>query len=140
MSKSKEKISNLEIRLDKWLWAARFYKTRSIAQSMINGGKVHYNNNRVKPSRTVEINAIIKLRQGSDKKIIQVLALSEKRGNATTAQLLYKETPNSIEERLKNTQLRKLNALYMPSPNKRPDKKQRRELLKLKQHQNNLGD
>ena len=59
---------NNEVRLDKWLWAARFYKTRSIAKAMIEGGKVHYNGQRAKVSKTVEVGAMIKLRQGSDEK------------------------------------------------------------------------
>ncbi|HBO37600.1 MAG TPA: heat-shock protein, partial [Pasteurellaceae bacterium] len=67
------------IRLDKWLWAARFYKTRSIAKEMIDGGKVHYNGQRTKPNKTVEVGAMIKLRQGNDEKEIEVIALSDQR-------------------------------------------------------------
>ena len=70
---------NNEVRLDKWLWAARFYKTRSIAKAMIEGGKVHYNGQRAKVSKNVEIGAMIKLRQGSDEKEIEVIALSDQR-------------------------------------------------------------
>lgn len=68
---------NNEVRLDKWLWAARFYKTRSIAKAMIEGGKVHYNGQRAKVSKNVEIGAMIKLRQGNDEKEIEVIALSD---------------------------------------------------------------
>lgn len=57
-----------QIRLDKWLWAARFYKTRSLAREMVEGGKVHYNGQRTKPSKLVEVGAILTLRQGSDQK------------------------------------------------------------------------
>ena len=90
---------NNEVRLDKWLWAARFYKTRSIAKAMIEGGKVHYNGQRAKVSKTVEVGAMIKLRQGSDEKEIEVIALSDQRRGAPEAQLLYQETAQSVKKR-----------------------------------------
>lgn len=127
-----DKISSKSIRLDKWLWAARFYKTRSIARDMIDGGKVHYNNQRTKPSKIVEIGAMVKLRQGTDEKIVEVLTLSDQRRGAPEAQKLYRETEESIARREQNTQMRKLNAYYNPNPEKRPDKKQRRDILKFK--------
>lgn len=120
------------VRLDKWLWAARFYKTRSLAREMIEGGKVHYNGQRTKPSKIVEIGAILVLRQGSDLKTIQVLAMSEQRRSATEAQRLYQETEESIIKREQIAQARKLNALTMPHPDRRPDKKERRNLIKFK--------
>lgn len=89
---------NNEVRLDKWLWAARFYKTRSIAKAMIEGGKVHYNGQRAKVSKNVEIGAMIKLRQGSDEKEIEVIALSDQRRGAPEAQLLYQETAQSVKK------------------------------------------
>lgn len=118
------------IRLDKWLWAARFYKTRSIAKEMIGGGKVHYNGQRSKPNKTVEVGAIIKLRQGNDEKEIKVTALSAQRRGAPEAQLLYQETEQSVEKREKLKLARKINA--MPHPDRRPNKKERRDLLKFK--------
>ena len=118
------------IRLDKWLWAARFYKTRSIAKEMIDGGKVHYNGQRSKPNKTVEVGAIIKLRQGNDEKEIKVTALSAQRRGAPEAQLLYQETEQSVEKRDKLKLARKINA--MPHPDRRPNKKERRDLLKFK--------
>ncbi|MBE2893615.1 ribosome-associated heat shock protein Hsp15 [Spirabiliibacterium falconis] len=120
------------IRLDKWLWAARFYKTRSLAREMIDGGKVHYNGQRSKPSKTVEIGATLKLRQGNDEKEVIVLALSDKRGNSQTAQTLYQETDQSIKKRETIALARKANALSMPNPERRPNKKERRDLLKFK--------
>ncbi|AAU38871.1 ribosome-associated heat shock protein Hsp15 [Basfia succiniciproducens] len=117
-------------RLDKWLWAARFYKTRTIAKEMIDGGKVHYNGQRTKPNKTVEIGATIKLRQGNDEKEIKVTALSTQRRGAPQAQLLYAETEQSIENREKNALARKMNA--MPHPDHRPNKKERRDLIKFK--------
>ncbi|MBD2809624.1 ribosome-associated heat shock protein Hsp15 [Xenorhabdus sp. Vera] len=129
-------MPNLEadqaVRLDKWLWAARFYKTRSIARDMIEGGKVHYNGQRSKPSKLVELNAEIKLRQGSDEKTVTVLALNSHRRSATEAQQLYQETAESIINREKIALARKMNALTMPHPDRRPDKKERRTLIKFK--------
>ena len=123
------------VRLDKWLWAARFYKTRTLAKEMIDGGKVHYNGQRSKPNKIVEVGATLKVRQGSDEKEIVVLALSTQRRGAPEAQLLYRETEQSLANREKLVMARKMNALSMPHPDRRPDKKERRDLLKFK-HQN----
>lgn len=120
------------VRLDKWLWAARFYKTRSIARNMVDGGKVHYNGQRTKPSKIVEIGALITLRQGYEEKTVVIEQISDRRRGAPEAQLLYKETAESIEKREENAQKRKLNTLHSPSPDRRPDKKQRRDLIKFK--------
>lgn len=133
MSKhSKDDLPSSPIRLDKWLWAARFYKTRSLARDMINGGKVQYNSQRTKPSKLVELGAEIKLRQGFDEKTIIVEQLVENRRNATEAQTLYKETDASIQLREKRALERKMHATN-PSPDRRPDKKQRRDIIKFKQ-------
>ncbi|MFP2769001.1 ribosome-associated heat shock protein Hsp15 [Oceanisphaera sp. KMM 10153] len=121
------------IRLDKWLWAARFYKTRSLARTMIDGGKVHYNGQRSKPSKLVEVGALIRLRQGNDEKEVVVLELSEHRGKAEQAQRLFRETEDSIKKRDQNAEARKFNSQFAPSPERRPDKKERRTLLKIKQ-------
>ncbi|OAN19208.1 heat-shock protein [Photobacterium jeanii] len=123
---------NIQVRLDKWLWAARFYKTRSIARNMIDGGKVHYNGQRSKPSKLVEVGAEVRLRQGNDEKTITIIKLSDARRGAPEAQTLYQETDESIELREKHAQMRKLNAFDNPSPDKRPDKKQRRDIIKFK--------
>ena len=80
------------LRLDKWLWACRFYKTRSLAKDMIDGGKVQYNGQRCKASKTVEVGATIRLTQGTDEKTVIVRGLSEQRQAAPLAQLLYEET------------------------------------------------
>jgi ribosome-associated heat shock protein Hsp15 len=120
------------IRLDKWLWAARFYKTRALARQMVQSGKVHYDGQRSKPSKIVQVGAVITLRQGFDTKEVEVLALSEQRRGASEAQLLYQETAESVEKREQNAEARKLNALYNPHPEGRPDKKQRRQLIRMK--------
>jgi len=121
-----------EVRLDKWLWAARFYKTRALAREMIEGGKVHYNGQRTKPGKTDELNAILTLRQGNDERTVVVKAITEQRRPASEAVALYEETAESIEKREKMAVARKLNALTMPHPERRPDKKERRDLMKFK--------
>ncbi|OBT10148.1 heat-shock protein [Vibrio sp. UCD-FRSSP16_10] len=124
--------SNLDsVRLDKWLWAARFYKTRSIARNMIDGGKVHYNGQRSKPSKMVEEGATITLRQGLVEKEVVIIKVSDQRRGAPEAQLLYNETDESIAKREKTALERKLHA-HNPSPERRPDKKQRRDIIKFK--------
>lgn len=120
------------VRLDKWLWAARIYKTRAAAREMIEGGKVHYNGQRSKPSKLVEVAARLTLRQGNDERILVIAAVSDKRGPAPEAQRLYSETAESIEKREKVSLARKMNALSMPHPDRRPDKKERRDLMKFK--------
>jgi ribosome-associated heat shock protein Hsp15 len=128
-----DSANDKEIRLDKWLWAARFCKTRALARSMIEGGKVHYNGQRTKPGKQVEVGAMIRLRQGFDEKEVQVLTLSIQRLSAVQAQLLYAETEESIIKRGRNAEARRLNALYSPHPDTKPDKKQRRDLMRFKQ-------
>ncbi|MGY6027501.1 ribosome-associated heat shock protein Hsp15 [Phytobacter sp. AG2a] len=120
------------VRLDKWLWAARFYKTRALAREMIEGGKVHYNGQRSKPSKVVELNAMLTLRQGNDERTVMIKGITEQRRPADEAVTLYEETAESIEKREKMAQARKLNALTMPHPDRRPDKKERRDLMKFK--------
>ena len=123
------------IRLDKWLWAARFYKTRTLAKEMIDGGKVHYNGQRTKPNKIVEVGATLKLRQGNEEKEVVILAFSAQRRGAPEAQWLYRETEQSLTNREKLAMARKMNALSMPHPDRRPDKKERRDLLKFKHQQ-----
>lgn len=134
MKKNNQEQSDNEIRLDKWLWAARFYKTRSIAKAMIEGGKVHYNGQRAKVSKAVEIGATLKLRQGNEEKEIVVTALSDQRRGAPETQLLYQETEKSVKQREAIAFARKANALSMPHPDRRPNKKERRELVKFQDH------
>ncbi|MCE0492169.1 ribosome-associated heat shock protein Hsp15 [Pantoea sp. Mb-10] len=121
-----------DVRLDKWLWAARFYKTRALAREMIEGGKVHYNGQRSKPGKVVELQAELTLRQGNDERTVIVTAVSDQRRPASEAQQMYAETDASIEKREKTALARKMNALSMPHPDRRPDKKERRDLMKFK--------
>ena len=128
----KQQTPPQEVRLDKWLWAARFYKTRAIAREMIEGGKVHYNGQRSKPGKHVELNAELVLRQGNDLRTVVITGIAGQRGSAKDAGLLYRETPESIEKREAQAVARKLHALTMPHPDRRPDKKERRHLMKFK--------
>jgi len=125
-----------KIRLDKWLWAARFYKTRTLAKDMIEGGKVHYEGNRVKASREVQLGASIRLRQGMDEKTVIVTGLSGKRGNATQAATLYEETTDSIQAREQAALQRKAMGAALAAPQQRPNKKQRRDIIQFRQQQN----
>ncbi len=122
------------VRLDKWLWAARFYKTRTLARNHIEGGKVHYNGARCKVSKLVEIGALLTLRTGHDLREIKVLALSDQRRGAPEAALLYEETRASIERRGRAAAERKaLRADW--SPGDRPNKKQRRQIHQFQRTQ-----
>lgn len=121
-----------KVRLDKWLWAARFYKTRSIATDMINGGKVHYNGQRCKASKHIEVGATVKLRQGYDEKVVTIDEISAKRQNFTIAQTLYTETAESIQNREAESLARQQSAAFSPRPDSKPDKKQRRTLINFK--------
>ncbi len=133
MNNRKSSQSDTSVRLDKWLWAARFFKTRSLARDMVQSGKVQYNGQRCKPSRTVEVGATIVCPSGYDVKEVIVEELSEQRRSAELAQTLYTETKQSIEKREQNAEARKLNAFHSPRPDARPDKKQRRKIIQFKQ-------
>ncbi|WLF83089.1 RNA-binding S4 domain-containing protein [Moraxella sp. ZY210820] len=119
------------IRIDKWLWAARFFKTRSIAKNAIEGGKVHLNGERVKVSREVQIGMLLTIQQGIEKKTVLVKGLSDVRGSAPIAQQLYEETAESIERRIQQAEQRKLNSMMFMSH--RPNKKDRRDIDKFHQ-------
>lgn len=124
--------TSTKVRLDKWLWAARFFKTRSLAKQAIEGGKVQYNDARSKVSKEVEVGALLTISHGWDKKIVEVLALSDRRRGAAEAQHLYKETADSISERESNANQRKaLNGLGLVRAD-RPNKKQRRQIHRFK--------
>ena len=137
MSKQTNTTSTSGVRLDKWLWAARFYKTRSIAKEMIDGGKVHYQGLRVKPSKEVALNATIRLRQGEHEKTVIVTEISDKRGSATRASELYQETAESITEREQTAEQRKLQhaSAGKTVTEGRPSKKQRRKIIQFNQQQ-----
>ncbi len=116
------------IRLDKWLWAARFYKTRSMASDAVNGGHVHINSQRCKASKTVQIDDQIRIKKSGLQFTILVKRLSAKRGSATQASELYVETEESLNNRELTQMQRKANAMANPHPARKPDKRQRRQL------------
>jgi ribosome-associated heat shock protein Hsp15 len=121
------------VRLDKWLWCARFFKTRSLAAAAVSGGKVHVNGARVKPAHEVHIGERLEISRGGERYRVVVRGLSSKRGPASSAQQLYEETAASRETRSRHAELRKLAALASPAPSRRPDKKSRRLIHRFKQ-------
>ncbi len=126
--------NNLSVRLDKWLWAARFYKTRALATAAINGGKVHVNGSRTKPSKKACINDKVGITRGQQEIEVMVVLLSAKRGPATQAALLYQETPESVE---KNKAMKEKISLHKAilgevSSHHRPNKKDRRSIIRFK--------
>jgi ribosome-associated heat shock protein Hsp15 len=120
-----------KLRLDKWLWAARFYKTRSLATDAVEGGKVKLNGQRTKPSHAVKIGDKLDIVIGEYTWLIHVIALSDKRGSASIAQTLYQEDSDSHARR--QAQVAERKQLGQTHPVRAPDKKDRREIAKLKQ-------
>jgi len=118
------------IRLDKWLWAARFYKTRGLACDEIDKGRVSVNGQVAKPSRELRPGDLIELRQGPVTRTVHVLALSQVRGPAPVAQALYAETPESVAARLQAAEQRRLGAEpALAIEQGRPTKRDRRQLV-----------
>lgn len=127
-----QKTQTKTVRLDKWLWAARFFKTRSLAKNAIEGGKVHLNNQRCKASKEIDTGTTLRIRVGWDEKEVQVKALSDQRRGAPEAELLYEETPDSIEKRRLHAEQRKALGASRVQTDGRPNTKQRRQLQHLK--------
>ncbi len=121
-------MSTENVRLDKWLWAARFFKTRALASEAVSGGKVHLGGGRVKPSRAVKLDDVFEVRRGFEIFEVVVTGLSARRGSASDAQLLYRETEASVTRRNEEAERRKLASMQRPHSEKRPDKKQRRQI------------
>jgi len=121
----------LKVRIDKWLWAARFFKTRSLASDAIKNGKVQINDDKLKPSRDIQIGEIVSLKQGPYTKKIEVLDLSQRRGPASEAQKLYRELADSIAAREKLSFLRKAQPGLRDHGQGRPTKKERRQIIQF---------
>jgi ribosome-associated heat shock protein Hsp15 len=120
------------MRVDKWLWAARFYKTRSAATDAVLGGRVHINGARVKPAKDIRPGDEIELTLGVVHRVVEVLALSDKRGPATVAATLYRETPESVEARERAAAERRLARPLGADLGVRPTKLDRRRLEALR--------
>jgi ribosome-associated heat shock protein Hsp15 len=123
------------MRIDKWLWAARFYRTRSAATDAVLGGRVHVNGARAKPAKDVHAGDEIEVTVGVVRRVVEVLALSDKRGPATVAATLYRETPESIEARERTAAERKLARPVGADLGARPTKLDRRRLEALRRGQ-----
>jgi ribosome-associated heat shock protein Hsp15 len=121
-----------KLRLDKWLWAARFFKTRSLAKAAIEGGKVQLGGQRVKVSREISPGDTLRIRQGWDERVVLVKALSDQRRGAPQAQQLYEETTESVEKREKAALARRAAGGMIDRPAQRPNKKQRRQIHRFK--------
>ncbi len=120
-----------KVRLDKWLWAARFFKTRALAKAAIEGGKVHCRGERCKPSKEPKVGEELAIRIGFDERTVVIRALSAVRRGAPDAQTLYEETPQSLAAREEAAAQRKAGALGMQTDG-RPSKKQRRQIQYLR--------
>ena len=121
-----------KLRLDKWLWAARFFKTRSLAKAAIDGGKVHLAGQRVKVSKEISVGDTLQIRQGWDEKVVLIKSLSDQRRGAPEAQLLYEETADSRAKREAEAEARKAAGGMIDRPAHRPTKKQRRQIHRFK--------
>lgn len=122
-----------KVRIDKWLWAARFFKTRSLAKAAIDGGKVHCDGQRIKPSKDIVTGMELTIRQGLDEKTVTVTALSEQRRGAPEAALLYTETAASISKREALASQRKALRGLDLAPDHKPNKKERRLIHRFRE-------
>jgi ribosome-associated heat shock protein Hsp15 len=123
------------IRIDKWLWAARLYKTRSLATEAVLGGRVHVNGARVKPSKEIRVDDTVEAKAGTIERTVVVTGLSEKRGPASVAAGLYAETPESIAKREQQALERRLARPLGADLGARPTKLDRRRIDALRQSQ-----
>ena len=119
------------LRLDKWLWVARFFKTRTLAVEAINGGHVHVNEERAKPSRAVHVGDVLRIRKDQNTWKITVLGLNEQRRPAKEAMLLYQEDEHQREEREQQIEMRRLHGVNVPV--RKPNKQERRKIEEFKQ-------
>ena len=121
-----------QLRIDRWLFAVRLYKSRSLAAEAVSGGKVHVNGKRVKPARAMRIGDRISLMRGAVDFECEVTALPERRGPAREALQCYREYPESIERRERFAERRRVASALAPRPEGRPDKHERKELRRVR--------
>lgn len=124
--------ANDTLRIDKWLWAARFYKTRALASEAVSGGKVHVNDQRARPSRPLRVGDTLLINRGEVEFTVVVEALSGRRGPALEARALYRETEESLAQRERAASERRLRPGPAPAPQGRPNKRDRRLLLRMR--------
>jgi ribosome-associated heat shock protein Hsp15 len=120
------------VRIDKWLWAARFFKTRALASKACDLGRIHSNGREAKPAREVRVGDMLRIRSESGEYEVEVLALSEMRGPAAIAQTLYRETDSSKAARQKAAEERKAMQEFAPLPERRPSKRDRRRIIQFR--------
>jgi len=123
------------MRLDKWLWAARFFKTRKLATEAISGGKVHRGGRRVKPSQLVQIGDELEITRGAYRYTVTIDGLNKQRGPASVAQTLYTESADSLRAREQLSAEMRVLAAQTPSPQHRPDKRSRRKIIRFTRKQ-----
>ena len=121
-----------KVRLDRWLWAARFFKTRSAAKEAIDGGRVHCNRQRAKPSKEVGVGTELEISRGISNYTVVITGVAQRRGSAAAAERLYRETEESAKRRAATAEQRRLTGV-MSAPQARPGSRDRRELMRLKQ-------
>ena len=120
-------------RADRWLWAARFFKTRSLAKAAVEGGKAHVNGARVKAARSVQVGDTLQITRGHEEREVVVIAVATRRGSATEAAKLYRETDDSVRRRAEGEARRRMERAGLDVPRTRPTTRQRRQLAQLKQ-------
>ena len=125
-------MSDAPVRIDKWLWAARFFKTRRLATDAVNGGKVEINGSRAKPARGVRPGDELRIRKDAFEFVVRVETLSEQRGPARVAETLYTETEASRRRREELRVQIRAQAAAFPQPRQRPEKHQRKALARFK--------
>jgi ribosome-associated heat shock protein Hsp15 len=130
--KSDENISMDSVRIDKWLWAARFFKTRSLASRACELGRIQSHGQPAKPAREIRVGDMLRITNDGGDFHVEVLLLSEVRGPAAVAQTLYRETEESKEARLKAAAERKAAMQYAPAPTSRPSKRDRRKIIQFR--------
>jgi len=124
--------ASISVRIDKWLWAARFFKTRALAAKACDLGRIHSHEKEAKPAREVRVGDRLRVRTDSGEFEIEVLALSEMRGPAAVAQTLYRETEASKTARAKAAEERKAMQEFAPLPARRPSKRDRRRIIQFR--------
>ncbi len=122
------------IRIDKWLWTSRFFKTRSMASDAVNGGKVHLNAQRVKAGRLVKAGDLLSIQKDSELYEVTITGINKTRRPAKEACLTYQESESSRDKRLQEQQIKKLASASRPMPNRKPDKREREQLRRFKKN------